>query len=162
MSDGKSCLKCTFGKNEKSMSYFVSVVRRWQQRITTLSCCCIFWAAELSHLCDAKLVPRDCCCSTDVASPPCASWRMMKVPVLPSALTMDDLCACICLYMDYQWLRRQASRWCGNMCRESQIPLYPEPLRLRDDGQLHTHQRLGHQRLSVGWAANEVWRDWLV
>lgn len=74
------------------MSNFVSVVRRWQQRITTLSCCCIFWAAELSHLCDAKLVSRDCCCSTDVASPPGASWRMMKVPVLPSALTMDDLC----------------------------------------------------------------------
>lgn len=73
-----------------------------------------------------------------------------------------SVCACICLYVDYQWLRRQASRWCGNMCRESQIPLYPKPLRLRDDGQLYTHQRLGHQRLSVGWAANEVWRDWLV
>lgn len=43
-----------------------------------------------------------------------------------------------------------------------QEPLYPEPLRLRADGQPHTHRRLGHQRLSVGWAANEVWRDWLV
>ncbi|KAA8587307.1 hypothetical protein FQN60_016169 [Etheostoma spectabile] len=37
---------------------------------------------NLSHLCDAKLVLWDCCCFTDVSSPPSASWPMMKEPVL--------------------------------------------------------------------------------
>lgn len=88
----------------------MSVVRRWQQQITTLSCFCIFCVAELSHRCDAKLVPRDCCCSIDVASPPCASWRMMKVPVLPSALTMDDLCVhvFVCMWTTSDWGGRPA------------------------------------------------------
>lgn len=40
--------------------------------------------------------------------------------------------------------------------RQADLALYPEPLRLWADGQPHTHRRLGHQRLSVGWAANEV------
>ena len=66
------------------------------------------WAADLSHLCDAELVLWDCCCSADVDSPPGASWPMMKEPVLPSTLTMEDVCVCVCMYVYHQWLRRQA------------------------------------------------------
>lgn len=77
-----------------------------------------------------------------------------------------SLCMCICMSMrihgDHQLLWRPVGSLCGNVRRESHKPLYPEPLRLRADGQTHTRRWLGHQRLSVGWAANEVWREWPV
>lgn len=110
---------------------------------------CVFRVADLSHLCDAE---QDRGCSADDSSPPHASWHVMKEPDFASHPPQED-------HQLFWW---PVGRLCGNACWESQKPLYPKPLRLRADGQTHTHQWLGHQRLSVGWAANEVWRDWLV
>lgn len=76
--------------------FFNSVVRRWQHWLTTASCVCVPWAADLSHLCDAKLALRYCRCSFDVASPPCASWRAMKEPVRPNQPSPVMVCACLC------------------------------------------------------------------
>lgn len=139
----------------------------WRQKMAALNNHTVLFfvslrAADLSHLCDAKLVLWDCCCSTDVASPPCASWPVMKEPVPPVG-PRHEFCMCVCAYM-YVYVcvppvaekavRADIVGMCVSENREK--ALYLEPLRLRADGQPHTHRRLGHQRLSVGWAANEV------
>lgn len=88
-------------------------------------------------------------------------WHMMKVPFPPSMFTRDAMCTCLCTHVP--WVFENAGRKLVGMCVGARsIPFYPKMLRLRFDGQPHTQQRLGHQRLSVGWAANEVWWDWLV
>lgn len=136
---------------------FNSVVRRWQHQITTLSCFCV-------SLDGRSLISLWCKASSLALL--LLHWRRLTSPHLlaPDERTSSSVClcvhVCVCMLTTSGWKGSRA-RFCGNVRRESQKTLYPEPLRLRTDGQQHTH-RQGHQRLSVGWAANEVWRDWLV
>lgn len=51
----------------------------------------VFRVADLSHLHDAE---QDRGRSAVVDSPPHASWRVMKDPALPSARSMELVCAC--------------------------------------------------------------------
>lgn len=94
--------------------------------------------------------------SVHLPVPPGVWWKN-QLSSLPASWSL-----CMCIHEDHQLLRRPVGSLCGNGRRESHKPLYPEPLRLRADGQTHTRRWLGHQRLSVGWAANEVWREWPV
>lgn len=138
------------------------------QKMAALANHCVCVSLFVSHPRGGRPLTSLWCkanCSVDVAQPPFASWRTMKEPVRPSTFTQRwFVCVCVRMHVsiDQQLLRRQTGRRCGNMCRESRKPLYPEPPRLWADGQSHTHGRLEHQRLSLGWAANEVWRDRLV
>lgn len=124
--------------------FFKSVVRRWQHWLTTASCVCVPWAADLSHLRDAKLTLWYCRCSADVASPPCASWRMMKEPVCPNQPSPVMVCVCVCVCahgsIDYQLLRWQTGRRCGNMCWESQKPFI---LSRWGSGRMGSHTLIG-------------------
>ena len=97
----------------------------WRQKMAALNNHTVLFfvslrAADLSHLCDAKLVLWDCCCSTDVASPPCASWPMMKEPVPPVGPRHEFcvcvcICVCVCMCTASGW-EGSAGRYSGNVC----------------------------------------------